>query len=121
MFDWFIEMGLEMSGVDTVAAKKERMEKREQKKLNRYIFSYGMKVLIIAMGILYVAMAGSVIIMLRTLFLNATAQIVKYVLMSVDAIVVIFALLVGKKKGEIVALVGVFIFVVGLFLTTVLM
>lgn len=119
MFDWFREMGEELRGIDSEAAKKERMEKRELKKLNRYIFSGGMKALTIALGTLYVVMAGSMIMALRTMP-QTMPYIVKYVLMSIIAIVVIFALVFGKKKGEIVALIGAFVFVVGLFLSTVL-
>ena len=119
MFDWFREMGEELRGIDSEAAKKERMEKKERKKLNRYIFSGGTKALIIALGTLYIVMAGSMIMALRTIP-QTMPHIVKYVFMSIVAIVVIFALAFGKKKGEIVALIGAFVFVVGLFLSTVL-
>lgn len=118
MFDWFREMGEELGGIDSVASKKERMEKREQKKLNRFIFSSGMKILIIALGVLYVVMAGSMIVALKGTA-EATPYIFKYAIMSIVSLVIIFALIFGKKKGEIVALVGSFIFVVGMFFSIV--
>lgn len=119
MFDFFKDMGLELKGIDSNAAKKERMEKREQKKLNRFIFSRGAKALVITMGVLYIFMAGSMIIALKDVT-GATPHIVKYIAMSIADLVVIVALIFGKKKGEIVALVVAFIFVVGLFLSIVL-
>jgi len=119
MFEWFRDMGHELSGLDSRATKKERMEKREQKKLNRFIFTGGTKALIIALGVLYIVMAGSMIIALRGVEETAP-HIVKYIAMSIIDLVVIFSLIFGKKKGEIIALVGAFVFVVGLFLSTVL-
>lgn len=121
MFDWFREVGEELRGIDSAAAKKERMEKQEQKKIDRFIFSRGAKALIIVLGLLYIIMTICTIGVVKNMAENAVAFIVKSILMSIIAIVVIFALLVGKKKGEIVALVGTFIFVVGMYLSTVLM
>lgn len=120
MFDWFREMGEELSGIDSKLAKKERMEKREQKKLNRFIFSNGSKALVIALGVLYLILAGSMIIALKSTT-GAIPHIIKYLFMAVVDLVVIFALIFGKRKGEIVALVGSFIFVVCLFVSTVLL
>lgn len=120
MFDWFREVAEELSGIDSAAAKKERMEKREQKKLDRFIFSRGAKATIIVLGLLYIIMTVSTLGAVKNMSANATGVIVKSILMSILAIVVIFALLIGKKKGEIVALVGTFIFVVGVFLSTIL-
>lgn len=120
MFDWFREVGEELSGIDCTAAKKERMEKKEQRKLNCFIFSNEMKILIIVCGIVYLVMAGSMIVALKGTA-EAILYIVKHIIMSLVDIVVIFALIFGKKKGELVALIGVFIFVVGLFLSTVLL
>jgi len=119
MFDWFRDMGHELSGLDSQATKRERIEKREQKKLNRFIFTGGTKALIIALGVLYIVMAGSMVIELRGIEETAS-HIAKYIAMSIIAIVVIFSLIIGKKKGEIIALAGTFIFVVGLFLSIVL-
>ena len=119
MFDWFREVGEELGGIDSVAAKKERLEKKEQKKLNRFIFSNTTKAIFIVCGVLYLVTAGSMIFALKGTE-EALPYIAKYIFMSIVDIVVLFALIIGKKKGEIVALVGTFIFVVGLFLSTVL-
>lgn len=120
MFEWFREIGEEIGGIDSAAAKKERLEKKELKKTNRYIFSSGTKALIIVLGAVYLLMAGTMIVTLKGMP-ETTLQIVKYALMSIIDIVVLFSLIFGKKKGEIIALVGGIIFVVGLFFSTVLM
>lgn len=120
MFDWFREMGEELVGIDSKAAKKERMEKREQKKLNRFLFSKGSKVLVIILGIIYLIMAGSIISALKGTP-KFIPYIVKYLFMAIIDLVVIFALIFGKRKGEIIALVGCFIFVVCLFISVVLL
>lgn len=119
MFDWFREMGQELSGIDSEVAKKERKEKQELKKLNKFIFSKSAKIGTIILAVLYIVMAGSMISFLKNDG-EHLLQIIKYIVMSIIAIVVIFSLVFGKKKGEIVALIGAFIFVVGLFLSTVL-
>lgn len=119
LFDWFREVGEELCGIDSESARKQRMEKKEQKKVDCFIFSRGTKIAVILLGLLYVVMAGSTILALKGLP-GVGLIILKYVLMSVLAIAVVFALLFGKKKGEIVALAGAFVFVVVLFLSTVL-
>lgn len=116
MFDWFREIGEELGGIDSATAKKERMEKREQERLNKFIFTRNMKMLIISLGVLYIIMAGSTIKMLITAA-GSTLLIMKYIVMMLNAAAVIFALCFGKKKGEMIALVGVFIFIVLLFLS----
>ncbi|MBD5403021.1 hypothetical protein HDR58_09560 [bacterium] len=118
MFDWFREIGEELGGIDSVAAKKERMEKKEKERLNTFIFSGKMKLLIICLGILYIIMSGSTI---KTLIAEGRiAIIIKRIVMMINAAIVIFALCFGKKKGEIVALIGAFIFVLLLFLSIIL-
>lgn len=121
MFDWFKEVVMELNGIDSNAARKARMEKREQKKLDYFIFSPVMKALTIVLGVVYIIMAIGVISAVKNMALDSVGIIIRYVLMSIIAIVVIFSLIFGKKKGEIVALVGAFIFVVGMFLSTALM
>lgn len=114
MFDWFREMGEELSGIDSTAAKKERMEKREQKKIECFIFTKKNKVLIIVMGIIYLLMSWNMIMLLNGME-KSDIYIIKYIIMDLIDIAVIFALICGKRKGEIIALIGSFIFVVGLF------
>lgn len=119
MFDWFKEMKLELGGIDSNAVKKERLEKAELKKLNRFIFSKGMKALIVALAVLYILISVSMIIALKSIG-GQVLQIAKYTAMSILAITVIFALVFGKRKGEMVALITSFIFVIGLFISIVL-
>lgn len=116
MFDWFRELGEELGGIDSIAAKNERKKKQELKKLNCYIFSGSTKVLISALGVLYVVMSTTAIVALKDM--KGTAPLIaKHIVMSIIAMVVVLGLIFGKKKGEIVALVGIFIFCVGLFLS----
>jgi hypothetical protein len=119
MLDWFREIGQELVGIDSEAAKKERKEKEELKKLNKFIFSKTTKVAIIILAIIYIFMAGNMIYLLKS-YKGYLLQIVKYIIMSILAIIIIFSLIFGKKKGEIVALIIGFIFIVMLFLSTVL-
>ena len=117
MFDWFREAGEELSGIDSVAAHRERMEKLRQKKLNRFIFSGMAKGIIIALGLLYLAeqMAVMAIFIGMEETKVTCTYIVKAVLLSVIDVCVMIALISKKRQGEIVALVGIIVFVIGLF------
>ena len=53
MFDFFRDMVLELCGVDSENAEKQRKEKREAKRKDRFIFSQSVKVLVYVFGILY--------------------------------------------------------------------
>ncbi len=118
MFDWFREVFEEVGGIDPIQAKKERKEKKEEKKLNIFIFSKKMKILFIVLGLLYIIMAGSTVAALKETE-GALLYIIKYIMQSIIAMIVIFALIFGKKKGEIVAVIGSFIFALGMFLSIV--
>ena len=39
MFDWFREVGEELGGIDSMEAKKERLERKESERLNKFIIS----------------------------------------------------------------------------------
>jgi len=116
MFDWFIKMGDELRGIDSAATHKEYIGKIEQKKNERFIFSGSTKIMVIALGVIYIFMAAGMIMILKETT-GAALHIIKYLLMSVIDLIVIFSLTFGKKKGEIVSFVGILIFVSGLFLS----
>lgn len=119
MFDWFRDMAREAAGIDSEAVKKEILAKKEIDKSKRYIFSKKAKIIIVALGLFYVVMSGTTINVLKDIE-GTLLIIIKNIVMSILSILVIFALLFGKKKGEMVALIGIFLFVIGLFLSIVL-
>ena len=123
VFDFFREMAEELSGIDSNAARKERQEQKEKEKLDRFIFSKSAKVWIVILAVLYIIMAAGSIAALRgsSGTINFGLMVLKYSLMSIDALIVVFALLFGKEKGEIIALAGTFAFVLGLFVSVALL
>lgn len=120
MFDWFRDITYELGGIDSNAAKVERAAKKEQKKINRFIFSKTSKTVIIMMGSLYIIMAMSFIFSKGMAVKNILMTGV-YIVMSMTAVTVILALVFGKKKGEIIALTGMFVFALELFGSVMLM
>lgn len=119
MFDWFRDMAKEMAGIDSEAAKKELLEKKAIEKSNRYIFTKKAKTLVIALAVIYIFMSGSTIALLKDVD-GTLLLILKNIVMSILAIFIILSLIVGKKKGELAAVIGIFVFVVCLFLSVVL-
>lgn len=119
MFDWFREVGEELIGINSEAAKKERTEKKQCQKGNCFIFSRNMKILFIICGVLYLFMAAGTVSILRNQN-GSFLAVLKYVLLSFLDLFVLFALLFGKQKGEIAALAGSFVFITGLFFSVIL-
>lgn len=120
MFDWFKDMANEFAGIDSTAARKEVLEKKEAAKSERYIFSKRAKTTTVFLAIIYIIMSGTTISMMKNIE-GSILIILKNIFMSIVAIFIIFALIFGKKKGEVAALIGIFVFVVGLFLSIVFM
>lgn len=104
MFDFFREMGEEFRGIDSASTQKKRMEKKQQKKLNRFIFSDHMKLVLILLNLLYIFTQVSIMILTK---MKYTPSIMIFII----AIIIVFSLIFGKKKGEIIAIIGMFIFV----------
>ncbi|BAL01881.1 hypothetical protein OBV_p-00260 (plasmid) [Oscillibacter valericigenes Sjm18-20] len=119
MFDWFRYVAEEMGGIDSEAAKRERLEKKEKAKLNRFIFTKLSKAIVIAAGVLYLSSAGAAVFAMKSTGYSIPF-IVKFFVLSVVDIGVIISLVTGKKKGEIAALIGCFVFVVILYLSIVI-
>jgi cytochrome b subunit of formate dehydrogenase len=120
MFDWFREIADEMHGINTDAARLEKLQKKELEKAERYIFSKKSKTWIIALSVLYIIIAGLSIFSIKN-FEGTMFIILKNIAMSAIALATIFALLIGGKKGELSALVLIFIFVFCLFLSLTLL
>lgn len=110
MLDFFKDLYLEANGIDAVAAEKNRNEKREIAKTKRYIFTNKMKALILALGILYLIMAVSSLIVLKSKP-NVLIYLIKYIVLSFFDIGICICLFWGGKKGEIAAIIGIFLFI----------
>lgn len=111
MFDFFKDMYFEMAGVDIQSIKKEREEKRKEEKKNRYIFSKNAKLITIAMGVLYLLIAGFEIALLVH-FSGSVLLIIKLILQIIIDIAVIICLGSKKKEYEKIALTLIVIFLV---------
>lgn len=119
MFEYFKDVAQELSGIDTDAAKKLKIEKAEEEKKNRFIFSKSMKTMVIVFGGLYLLLAISTIAAIKDLNKPFT-DCISYLILGLLDIVALFSLIFGKKKGEIIALISAFLFVCGLFVSIVL-
>lgn len=110
MFEYFRDIYLESQGIDCLAAEKIRNEKKEIKRLERYLFTKKMKALVIVLGIIYLAIAGGNLYALKGSS-DMWLVYLRYGGLSALDIAICMALIFGKKKGEIVAIIGIFIFI----------
>lgn len=117
MLNWFREMSQELRGIDSSAAKKIRTAEDAEKRKITFIIPKNIKVMMIVVGLGYLITTGFLIAALHEDRTDTVPQIIKSVIMCVLDIGVIFALLIGKKKGEIIALSLSFLFLVGLFIS----
>ena len=121
MFDFFRDIALEMSGIDSKAAKEEREEKREEKRKQRFIFSRSAKVITFVFGILYLIVAGLNIAMMKQSGTMEFVSIIRFSLLTICDIAAMVCLAIGKKKTEIAALILIFVFLIGQYFTVVLL
>lgn len=108
MFDFFRDMARDIRHGSQIA---ETGNKTKEKK---YIFSKGMKTLVVVLGILYLLMAMPTIIAVAKKIgddVTKIANVITYGILIVTDLVAIISLLFGKKKGEKIALVAVIIFI----------
>ena len=120
VFDFFRDMALELSGVDSEKAEREREEKRKIKKKNQFIFSAKSKIIIYAFGILYLVIGGINMTHLRGQE-RIAALILKFVFLSAVDIAGLICLTMRKRKTEIAALILIIIFVIVMYITTLLL
>lgn len=111
MLDFFKDTYLEMSGVDTQKLKKEREEKKKKEKEERYIFSKKIRILTIILGIIYLLIAGSEIVILAR-YSCSIMLILKILFQVLIDIVVIVCLVLKKKEYEKIALALIVLFFV---------
>lgn len=126
MFDFFRDMTLELMGKDSDEEEKKRKEKKEQERRERIIFSKGVKRLIYVFGILYIFMGGfSLVASIQYAKVTDSAaygalQTVKFIFLSGVDIAAMICLTKGKKKTEIAGAILVIVFVVCMYLATML-
>jgi len=120
MFDFFRDAVLEAKGIDSSKAKKLRDEEREIKKLSQFIFTKSVKRVVIILGALYTVFS---VLSIVNIFMAASdigssvvVHIIKTTLLIMISIVACISLVIGSKKGEIVALVCCIVFAVLLYL-----
>lgn len=120
MFDFFKDMYLELEGIDREAIEEKEREKSEKKKNEKIIFSRGTKIIVYAVGILYLIMSISIIYLaVRTKTVNAY-MVLRYAVIDLIDIACLICLTIKKKKTEIAALVLMIAFMVVQYLTTIL-
>jgi len=109
MLDFFRDAFLEHKGIDAAEAHKQRVEKREQAKLARFIFSKKSKVIIFAIVALFLPLATTQIV---NNFGTDPITVLAHSVLLLIATTVCVCLLTGRKQGEVIALVGSVLFIV---------
>lgn len=111
MFDFLKDLYLERSGLDLEKVNEERKRIEEEKKKNRYIFSSGVKKMIIIFGLFYLIISFYGI---YTLIKSGNINLIfyKFIVLSIIDICGIINLYVNRKKNEILALICVILFFV---------
>lgn len=123
VYDLLRDITLEMMGIDSKLAEREREEKkqiRENKKNEKFIFSKKTKAIIFIFGILYLVIGGFNMRYIKG-HENVVLVILKFILLSAVDIVGLICLAIGKRKTEIAAFVLVIIFIFAMYTTTMLL
>lgn len=110
MFDFFRDMAKELKGNNRVVPPDKTVKPKE-----KTMFPKWAKTITYVFGFLYLLMAIPQIILIasgggevgKMMF-----SIVVYALQIIIDLIVLISLILGKKKGEIVAIVGIILFVV---------
>ncbi len=114
MFEFFKYAKDELSGIDHDERVKAIKEKKAEKDSGRIILSRGVKVTIYAFGALFLIVALlSVSLLKRTG--HGLETIIPYVLLSLLDVGIMVLASIKKKSTEIAAIVGILLFIGGLF------
>lgn len=103
MLDFLKDMSLASHGVDIDAVSAIKAERREQKKLGRFIFSIRAKIVVCVLAALYIA----VTIYGMTRMSRFTFDFALDILFVVVALGTVVCLWVLGKKGEVISLCGI--------------
>lgn len=119
MFDFFRDMARELSGVRKPESPVEVPQKKKDRRIPKWA-----KALIITMGVVYLLMAVPQILIVTQLGLEQAKKILAIVIYVVQALLdltVIISLLIGKKKGEIVAIICGVVFILVMYVSLYIM
>ena len=117
MLDFFRDVVLDISGIDSQAIKQNRTNKTENKK--KYIFTKSTKGIIYFLGVLYLVSGG-----LSILSSKGSVQIfagIKFVFLSVIDLAALICISVRNKKTEIASLILIVVFIIIMYSTTMLL
>ena len=121
MFDFFRDIALEMSGIDSKSAQEQREEKREEKRKNRFIFSKSAKGIVFIFGVFYLIVVWLNVSVMKQSGSFEIASLIRFAVLSICDIAAMVCLVIGKKKAEIIALVLIFLFLVGQYFSLILL
>lgn len=114
MLDFFRDVVLDISGIDSEKIKENRVNKRAEKK--KHILSGSTKGVIYFLGILYLFMGG-----LSVWYTRGNENIfakLKFFLLTIIDIAALIFISADKKKTEIIGLILFAIFVIIMYTTT---
>lgn len=116
MFDWFVDTAMQLRGIDAKKVRREKEEKKRLREADKFIFSQKSKIVIAVMGVLYLIMTVSLVAATKGEGLSM-AYMIKSLFLGLIDIAALVAMLIGKKKGEIIAAVLVVIFVATMYIS----
>ena len=114
MFDFFRDVYLEMQGIDSAEAEKERKEKKREKNADRILLPKSIKVTVYVMGVVFLILQATQIKFTAAKGITSCFITAGLCALAVAAMVLIS---IRKKQTEIVGtvLVVLFIFLMYLF------
>lgn len=123
MFDWFRDMAMEITGRNSDDEKLKRKSKHEQERKNKIIFSKSTRRMVYILGFLYLIMGGVSLYMTIQIESNAGTSMgiwkyIKYLVLSIIDIAAMICILKKKKKTEIAAFVLVIIFIIFMYISS---
>lgn len=110
MFDLFHDMYLEIGGVDSEAARKERAEKAKNKRKSHIIFTPTTKAVIVLMGLVFL---GVQLAIFKETVAKGVWYIIATCLLCLLAIAVMICILIKRRQTEITAAILIAIFIIG--------
>lgn len=120
MFDFFRDIALEMNGIDSEHAEREREKIKRKKKEENFIFSRRTKVIIFIFGILYLIIGAINITYIKEQE-NIIPYVLKIVFLSAVDISGLICLATGKRKAEVAALILIIVFMAVMYITTMIL
>lgn len=119
------ESGVDLSGcrfgkLTVICPDNEGLSGRRRRRKETFLFSWGAKVMVFALGILYLLVAGFGVLTMKEAGALSAYRIIRFVLLAGCDIASLVCLAIGKKKTEIAALILIVLFGVAQYFTTLL-